>query len=685
MLRDKQVFRDAATRLKARRKAKGVSVPAIANKLGVSTARYRSWEKIFGPLPQRQYGAAIDRILQDWVDETQRPLVVDSPVSSENPSLAELGNRAAMRRESLNYSKLFIADQIGVSHPTLRSWEDSLPKRHRGKKEDAWEDVLRVPRGWLRHSLQATPEELPKKADLTEAGFTSVADEIRAVGAWLARRSINKRTWDIAALSEPERRQACMFADRYGVSGEDKTTLQIIGDKFQLTRERVRQIVDKMTSRARGNEFELPNLKLLKLAGSTAELWLVTDFESTYQDLLGGLSLGDADRFAREIMGFSIATISERVFGHSCNSQQAMIMEPGTCEIATAVRAASLKMIRSSGAAHVMFVTGLVSEATNKAIALSDVRRVLLAIDGMEWLTPDEDWFWLGSDTANNRVLEAVQKILATASRKVDIEAIHQGVCRSRRAYYKTEARSQPPEIEVPQEVLRELLSRVPWLNVIQMNDFILADKVAAEDVLNSSELAVVRVIEEYGGAAARQVFNKRFVKTGMFSIPNLQIVLANSPVIRQLGFGIYGVRGKDFPQKAFSAAHEVVNRSVSPIEMTEDGCYEFRFTISEAGLRNNIADLPREVSRVIQRGVYTVEGVTTGTISLGAVQSVPSRTSGLVVLLRKAGIRPDEQLLFSIQPELMRVRISRCSEDQCSKTESPGQMIWTQGRVEQD
>ncbi len=125
-----------------------------------------------------------------------------------------------------------------------------------------------------------------------------------------------------------------------------------------------------------------------------------------------------------------------------------MITDPSIQEIVIAVRAASLKMIRSCGAAHILFVTGLVCDATGKAVALSDVRRALVAVEGMEWLTEGEDWYWLGPDTANNRALEAVRKVLAVASRKVDVEDIHQAVCRSRRAYYKSDVRVQPPEME---------------------------------------------------------------------------------------------------------------------------------------------------------------------------------------------------------------------------------------------
>lgn len=671
MLRDKQRYKDAAVRLKARRKAKGISVPEIADRLGVSTARYRSWEKTFGPLPQRHYGDAINRIFEDWSASPQSYQLGD-PVPDDF-DYEELGRRAEKRRESLELSRLAVSSAMEIGSQTLKSWERSLPRRHRGAAEDAWEDTLRVPRGWLRQPSLEAPDPSPGPIDLGDSGAASVADEIRALGAWLVRSRFATRTWNFEELSDQEKRRAIMFADRYGVSGEDKTVLQVIADQFGLTRERVRQVVESMAERAGGLDFTLPSLTKLKAATCTEEVWTVANFEERHRNLLGGVSLSDADRFAREILGTSVAAISDRSFAHGVNALQPMIIHPAVQEIVVEVRTASLRMIRSCGAAHAMFVTGLVSEAIGKAVSISDVRNALFAIEGMQWLTPDEDWYWLGPDTLNNRALEVVRKVLAVAGRKVDVEDLHQALCRSRRTYYKSESRAQPPEIEVPQEVLREILVRVPWLNVVQMDDFILTEEISIGEVLNSSEQAVVGVIEEHGGAAARNVFNRRFVKSGIFSLPNLQIVLAGSPVIQQFAFGVYGIRGREFPEKAFAEANASTSRLGSSVHVTDDGWCEFQLTVSEASLRNGVADIPKRVARVITSGTYTTEGLANGTISLGTLKCSPTRTSGLTVLLRKAGIQAGERLQFSIHPEQKRVRIVRASKSgQREKTTEP-------------
>lgn len=549
MKRDKTSYREAANRLKARRMARGIPVPVMADRLGVSAARYRTWEKLFGPLPQRQYGAAIDRILDDGAPCHPG----DIPHIEQPPDYAGLGARVRARREQLGLSRSFVAGEIGLSHVRLHQWEKSLPRKHRGEIETALEDALEVPRGWLRSPIADLPPlRMPRLSDI---GCLTVEDEILAVAAWLSRAPASKRVWQMDELTEPEKRRAVMFAARYGASSEMETGLQAIGDHFALTRERVRQIVDVMTDRARGVNFDLPMLARTKDAVSAHSMWRVQDFELAHRDILGCVSLPDADRFAREILGFGIATISDRSFTQNANPLCPVIVSPAFQELMVAVRASAMKMNRSCGAAHIMYVTGLTSEILGKPVSHSDVRSALLSIEGMQWLTEDEDWFWLGPDAANNRVLEAVRKVLAVASCRVDVEDLHRAVCRSRRAYYKRERRAHPPEIEVTQEVLREMLSRVPWLSVIQMNDFVLAEDVAIEDVLNSSELAVVMAIKEHGGAATRGLFNKRFVETGRFTTANLQLVLASSPVIQQIGYGIYGLMGSKLLDHACETA----------------------------------------------------------------------------------------------------------------------------------
>lgn len=652
-----------ANRLRERRIAVGITPAQIAERLGIDTARYRTWEKVFGPLPQRQYGDALARILgvdSAWlcsgVGEVDSPLV----------DYAFLGQRAATRRRVLKLTKAKVAEAVGISLLTLSKWEENLPAQSRGLKEAVWEDALMAPSGWLRDpSMECLDPPAPSSAslDLTSAGCDSVASEIRAVGVWLTRLPERSRTVHINDLSEGEQRRATMFADRYGVSGGENTILQVIGSQFGVTRERVRQVVNVMTARAHGVVFVLPHLLRLREAAGSSSVISVADFEAANRDLLGpSLSLADADCFAREILGISVASVTERSCAQAGNALKPMIGGEGGHGTAVVVRDASRRMIRSCGAAHVMFVTGMVSAALGSAVSVQDVRQALSAVEGMDWLTTDEDWYWFGMDTAQNRVLEVAKKALSVADQRLDIEDLQQAVCRSRRLLY--EDRVSPPAIEVPKHVLREIYARVPWLTVVQCDDFVLTEPVPISEALNSSEMAVAGTIRRNGGAVARQVLHKEFVLSGRFSSPNLQIVLTNSPIIRPLGFGIYGLRGVPVTEKAFATAMAGVGSHVAQSSSAVDGWHEFEITITDFKLRRGIVDFPMSVTRAIPAGKYRADGFVVGNFGIGEVPSAPSRTTKFVALLRRSGVQAGDVLRIRINPQLLQAEISRVTAD---------------------
>lgn len=692
MTRDKQLFREAAARLKERRQAVGLSTRDMAGRLGVDLPRYRSWEKVFGPLPQHRYGEAIDRIVTDELERVLRAACAQSSAQAPSPAVAalpseqtrvSLGERAKARRRYLRLGASAVAAELGVSPMTLRGWEVRLPREHRAAAEDAWEDALRVPRGWLRDPTATAPDlSAPPALDLTALDLTaaeprSLAVEIHEVGHWLARTGWAHRG-DAAQFSRKALQYAAMFADRYGVSGHGGSTLQAIGNKFGVTRERVRQILEKMIRLAGDAKITLPALSRLRSALSESAVRTVADFEAEHAELLGGVTLGDAGRFAQEIAGSGLALAGGRKFGATGSALPPLILDPALEGLAVTVRSAARRMIRSCGAAHILFVTGMASADLGRAVAVGDVASVLEALDGMEWLSTDREWFWFGADAASNRALDATRKVLAAAGRRVDVDDLHQALGRSRRAFYRGTSRPEataPPEIEIPLEALRDLLSRVPWLTVVQKNDFVLAAEVKEEDVLSSSELAVVRAIREHGGALPRHVLLRQFVGTGVFSLPSLHQVLAHSPVIRQLRRGVYAVRGVEVTPSAYSRAVQSAFANGDPTQdrgPSADGQYEFELSLSEYAVRNMVASIPMWVAGALPRGVYEAEGLVAGSFVIGTTRTAPGRVRGLVAMLRRAGVGAGERLHIEIHPESRKARIVRVSESASEKKPSP-------------
>ncbi len=184
-----------------------------------------------------------------------------TPASAEPPTnvLDQLGFRAAQRRKFLGLSREAIGLKLGVSSRAVALWEKSLPKQHMGERELLWEKELEVEAGWLRvdpnvGSIVGDDVSL----DLNRYQCKSVADEILCIAAWLSRKAFPRRTVHISDLSKDERRLAEMFSERFGVLGENNTTLQAIANRRGLTRERVRQVVEKLVERSSNIKIVAP-------------------------------------------------------------------------------------------------------------------------------------------------------------------------------------------------------------------------------------------------------------------------------------------------------------------------------------------------------------------------------------------------------------------------------------------
>ncbi|WP_339800885.1 hypothetical protein [Saezia sanguinis] len=197
------------------------------------------------------------------------------------------------------------------------------------------------------------------------------------------------------------------------------------------------------------------------------------------------------------------------------------------------------------------------------------------------------------------------------------------------------------------------------WLTAVQHNDFMLTAPIPMEDALNNSELVVAKLIIQSGGAVARKTLITEFVETGIFSAPNLQIVLVSSPIIKILGFGVYGLRGVDVSDQAlFDAYANVGNTIAPPSKADSEGWHSFKMELKEYNMRTGVIDFPSSIAKVISAGVYQAEGLINGSFSFGTTPSAPCRVTGFITLLRKAGVCSLDQLEIKINSQSMRVKI---------------------------
>lgn len=608
---------EAAGRIRQRRQEIGLTSEEIARRLDVPTHRYKSWERQFGPTAEAEYLQLLAKILEvepGWIahgsGEEESSHEEARPRRDVREALAE---RAKLRRLALGATRVDLAAQISVLPHKVTTCEICWPARRDEEMERRWEEALQVPAGWLRDPrMQTPPVSRPSPIDVAIAKPQTVADEIRAIATWLAEPRFSRRSASGEASSAKERRRAEIFASRYGVHGEDASTLQAIGNRFGITREAIRQMTEKMLARAR--ELHSPNTPNLDNLTKEIKGFLpatVAQLDDQFRHILGeSLSLVGAERFAREILGRAIVGLTNNP-ADMVRRGEIVAIDPQThdVEMVRGAREAALRMIRSCGAAQLMFVAGAASGILNRGITPEEAVRACRALPGFSWLKEEDGWFWFGPDTpGDNRLLSVTRKVLSVARQRVDVEDLSQAFGRNRRSYYTTSG-ARPSLIEPPLTVIVAVLSQTPWVHVIQHDDFQLREPLAPEETLADTELAIYQQLAAQGGLCARRQLLKTLVETRLVKVVSLQLTLDSSPILTRLDFGLFALRG--WPVLA-----QAVDRALSGADGTQRlavpdnlGWISFEFVLTSYAVQTRICGIPAYVGRALAPGPFAVEG----------------------------------------------------------------------------
>jgi transcriptional regulator with XRE-family HTH domain len=548
---------EAARRLRQARERLGLTVPEAAARVGLPVSRYRFLEQKFGPAAEAaSLPALAAALLVDpaWLSHGtgQAPSLPGPGQPLTYEQRVQCGARAKLRREQLGFSRAGTAAPIGIASATLLLWERMLPAR-RKPVEARWEAALGVPDGWLRNMAAQAPVDDGGPARALLPAATTVADEIRCLSCWLCRRPPVQPTTDYAALDPSERRAVDVIAWRCGLHGEGQSTLQSIGTRFGLTRERVRQIIHQHAERALHAQLATPCLDRLADEIKKQLPATVAQLDEKLTALLGEpLSVAGAERFAREVLGRSIAHLTNKPADMALPWH--LVASAGDdAQTIREVRAAAIGMIRRCGAAHVAFVSSAAGAALHRAVATEETLRCCRLVDAFEWLDEEHGWFWFGPDM-DNRLLAIATKVLAVANRNVDVEEIHGALVRTRRSRYQPQHPRQYL-IDPPPAVTVEVLKRVPTIRNVQHDDFRPKKPIRPEDVLSAAELAIYRVLSSCGGIATRHTLHQALVETGILFATALQAPLEGSPIFRRLDQGLYALRGTTLSPQAWARA----------------------------------------------------------------------------------------------------------------------------------
>lgn len=339
---------------------------------------------------------------------------------------------------------------------------------------------------------------------------------------------------ELRSLIEATRpgRHAELIAARLGWDGHGQRTLQEVGEAFELTRERVRQVCARTRKRLQATHVYAPVLdRGLELVSSA-----VPASAEEVERLLVQRGI-TRDRFrldgfetAAEILGkqwpITLTEKGRHLFITSADKSKQDVVKITVQQ--------SRKLISSQGAATLEAVANRVQEVLGQAVTHDVVARVLVKQVGFAWLDQASGWFWISS-VSRNRLLNQIRKVLSVSG-QIDVSELRDGVRRHHRMN----------GFAPPRRVLLELCRQAEGYRVEGTK--VIADPALDwRKVLASVEQTIVRILQENGCLLARPDLEELCLRQGM-SRSTFYATLDNSPVIIKHARGVYGLRGANVP-----------------------------------------------------------------------------------------------------------------------------------------
>jgi Sigma-70, region 4/Bacterial RNA polymerase, alpha chain C terminal domain len=415
----------------------------------------------------------------------------------------------------------------------------------------------------------------------------------------------------------------------YGGDGGGGTTLREIGVKYGMTRERVRQICDRLSQRVKQYRSQLPRLRavldmIVQHLPSEAE---------TIEQLL------QTERFTRNRFKLDGLLHICKLFGHTPQFEleeidgRRMIVHSEKLRLTRRTIVEAHKAVSRFGVATIIDLAAILSEKLSRTIAPEYVARALLSQSGFEWLDHDAGWFWF-RNLPKNRVVSRVRKILSVSER-IDVAELRTGIARHHAM------KGYAP----PRKTLLELCKRLPFC-VVDGTVVRAEPPIDWKSVLSGAELSLIAVLKEYGPVMPRATLEQLCLRNGM-NRSTFYVYLGYSPVIERYASSVYGIRGARIEPGVVESLipHRHPTKGVRLDHgWTRDRRIWIGYRLSEGMLGNGAFSVPSGSKQFLQ-GKYAMraeDGAAIGTIVVK-----DNVGWGLGTLFRRRGGEPGDTLLL--------------------------------------
>ena len=353
---------------------------------------------------------------------------------------------------------------------------------------------------------------------------------------------------------EARQRWIGIFMARYG--GPRGLELQTVGDRFGITRERVRQICDAILVSLRAQPVKMPALERLLSAAARVMPLPMEDADTQLARFLGdGCGLQAAMQFA-EAMGLPSPVRQASPLARTHAGYNPVSIVEAASAPATWVSAALAHARRDCtfvGCTNFIRIAGLLAIEQGVAQDLETLQAVFSKAPGFRLLNAESGWFTL-ADSENSAAATRMRKLMSVVAGSVDIDTVASALMTDDRWFYREGGRALAVP---PLHVLAELFASWNWLTANGHNKYTAKIHLDPKSVLAKTELAAIEVLEMHGGVATRAELAAHLM--GRLGVSNMAVsqVVATSSALWKLDHAIYGIRGRAMPAEALVEARK--------------------------------------------------------------------------------------------------------------------------------
>lgn len=346
----------------------------------------------------------------------------------------------------------------------------------------------------------------------------------------------------VAKALEREPRNVDLLIDLWGWNGEPPKTLEAVGTKHGLTRERVRQIEARALKTLKRHKFDLPILSAAvgKLRRS------VPDFHDALAQRIQDSGVAFTNFSPASIcLAAEILNIKCPLEAFNIGDIQAFATK-GMAAQFDRVRRLIRKKTSEQGCTSLQ---ALAAELKIDSSELAQMVRLLASTGKVEWLDETQQWLYAPA-SLRNRLHNVCAKVLGVVKR-VNLTELRRAVSKSRRL-------AMCP----PQRVLAAFISHRGLADVRDGFAYPVAGAGLALPE-GSVEAHMLAVIKKYGPVMDGEEFAERCIAEGI-NATSFYVYRVGSPVISALGRNVYCAVGADVPPGAVEAI--IARRRTTPL-----------------------------------------------------------------------------------------------------------------------